>query len=80
MTDENRRVHVAAEVSRGREALRAARQRLDAGLLNDAVSRAYYAALHFALAAILTEGIDPKSPLTRRASHAYERAARNLIP
>lgn len=61
MTVENRRVHVAAEVARAEEALRAARELLKLGLLNDAVSRAYYAALHFALAALLTEGVEPKS-------------------
>jgi uncharacterized protein (UPF0332 family) len=61
MTDQNRRVHVGAEVSRGEEALEAARKLLELGLLNDAVSRAYYAALHFALAAVLTEGIEPKT-------------------
>jgi uncharacterized protein (UPF0332 family) len=61
VTVENRRVHVAAEVSRGEEALRAARALLKLGLLNDAVSRAYYAALHFALAALLTEGVEPKT-------------------
>jgi uncharacterized protein (UPF0332 family) len=61
VTVENRRVHVAAELSRGEEALRAARELLKLGLLNDAVSRAYYAALHFALAALLTEGVEPRT-------------------
>jgi uncharacterized protein (UPF0332 family) len=41
--------------------LRAARELLRVGLLNDAVSRAYYAALHLARALLLTEGIDPRT-------------------
>jgi uncharacterized protein (UPF0332 family) len=61
VTEENRRVHVTAEVTRAEEALRAARELLKLGLFNDAVSRAYYAALHFALAALLTEGVEPKT-------------------
>jgi uncharacterized protein (UPF0332 family) len=61
VTSENRRVHVEAEFARGRAALRAAETLLAAGLLNDAVSRAYYAALHHALALLLTEGIEPRT-------------------
>lgn len=61
MTDENRRAHVAAETARGEESLRAARELLKLGLLNDAVSRAYYAALHYTLALLLTEGLDPQT-------------------
>ena len=61
MTSENRRVHIEAELARGREALRAAEALLAAGLLNDAVSRAYYAALHHALALLLTEGVEPRT-------------------
>jgi uncharacterized protein len=61
MTIENRRQHVAAELQRGRDSLRAARELWRLGLTSDAVSRAYYAALHFALAALLTEGVEPRS-------------------
>ncbi len=50
MTLENRTIHVAAERVRGDAALRAARELLALGLFSDAVSRAYYAALHFAVA------------------------------
>jgi uncharacterized protein (UPF0332 family) len=52
---------VLAEMTRGAEALRSARELLRLGLLNDAVSRAYYAALHVARALLLTEGVDPKT-------------------
>jgi uncharacterized protein (UPF0332 family) len=41
--------------------LRAAHQLLTVGLLNDAVSRAYYAALHVARALLLTEGVEPQT-------------------
>lgn len=54
-------MHIEAELARGREALRAAEALLAAGLLNDAVSRAYYAALHHALALLLTEGVEPRT-------------------
>ncbi len=61
MTDENARTNVAAEVARGQEALRAAEALLALALFHDALSRAYYAASHYARALLLTEGIDPKS-------------------
>lgn len=61
MTGENRRIHVAAELVRGEQALRAARELMRLGLLNDAVSRAYYAAQHHAVALLLTEGVEPKT-------------------
>jgi uncharacterized protein (UPF0332 family) len=61
VTIENRSVHVRAERTRGEAALRAARELFALGLLNDAVSRAYYAALHFAVALLLTEGVEPRS-------------------
>jgi hypothetical protein len=61
LTDPNRRAHVAAELRRSEEALRAARSLLDLGLYADAVSRAYYAALHAAQALLLTEGVEPRT-------------------
>jgi len=60
VSPENARVHVAAELDRADQALRAAQELLRIGLSNDAVSRAYYAALHVARALLLTEGIDPQ--------------------
>jgi uncharacterized protein (UPF0332 family) len=61
VTGENRRAHLTAALARGEQALRAARELLRLGLVNDAVSRAYYAALHFAQALLLTEGVEPKT-------------------
>jgi uncharacterized protein len=61
MSPENARVHVRAELERGAQALRAANELLKLGLLNDAVSRAYYAALHVARALLLSEGVEPQS-------------------
>ncbi len=61
MTNENRAVHVAAEIERALLALRAAEALAGLGLWSDAVSRAYYAALHYAVALLLTEGIEPKT-------------------
>jgi uncharacterized protein (UPF0332 family) len=61
VTDENRKKNIALEVARGREALRAAEMLLAGGLLADAVSRAYYAAYHFARALLLTGGEEPRT-------------------
>ncbi|HEX4338319.1 MAG TPA: HEPN domain-containing protein [Polyangiaceae bacterium] len=61
MTEENRAVHVMAELARGEQSLRAAQELLRLGLASDAVSRAYYAALHFVLALLLTEGVEPRT-------------------
>lgn len=59
MSPENARLHVAAELTRAGEALRAAHELWKLGLLNDAVSRAYYAAFHSSLALLLTVGVEP---------------------
>jgi hypothetical protein len=61
MSPENLRIHVHAELGRADQALRAAHELLKLGLLNDAVSRAYYAALHVARALLLTEGLEPRT-------------------
>ena len=61
MSPEHQRVHIRAEAARGKQALRSATELLRLGLLNDAVSRACYAAFHFARALLLTEGVDPRS-------------------
>lgn len=61
MTLEHQRRHIAAELERGKSALRAAQELHKLGLCSDAVSRAYYAALHYAVALLLTEGIEPKT-------------------
>lgn len=61
MTAEATRRHVEAEVRRGEEALRAAEALIDLELHNDAMTRIYYAAFHHAVAALLAEGIEPRS-------------------
>ncbi|HEY3351874.1 MAG TPA: HEPN domain-containing protein [Polyangia bacterium] len=61
MTDANRRANVAADVSRGQEALESAELLLDAGKHADAVARAYYAIHHFARALLLTRDIEVRS-------------------
>lgn len=61
MTGDNIRANLAEEIARGEECLRAAEHLFAGGFFNDAVSRAYYAAFHWARALLLTKGIDPKS-------------------
>ena len=62
MTEQNRAVNVAAEVAKGRASLAAAERLLELDLFDDAVSRFYYAAFHFASAALLVLGIEATSP------------------
>ncbi len=52
---------IRKEVERGEKALKAARLLLDNGLFEDAISRAYYAVLHLAKAALLSQGIRTSS-------------------
>lgn len=61
MTEDDARAHVAAEVELGEQALRAAQELLRLRLPHDSLSRAYYAAAHFARALLLTEGVEPKT-------------------
>ena len=61
MTDANRLDNARAEAAVGDDALRAAELLATAGLANDAISRAYYAAFHLARALLLTEGLEPKT-------------------
>lgn len=61
MTEANRRIHVAAEVALGDSSLQAAEILLGAGILPDAASRAYYAAHHYARAALLALGLESRS-------------------
>jgi len=55
------RDEVRAEMDRAQKSLRAARLLCDEGLLEDAISRSYYAALHAAKAALLVDGIVAES-------------------
>jgi uncharacterized protein len=59
VTNENKKRNLASEVHRGREALESAEILLQAGKFADATSRAYYAALHYVRALLLTEGEEP---------------------
>lgn len=61
MTDDNATKNSADEARRGEEALAAAKHLLSAGFYNDAVSRAYYAAFHFARALLVSRGIEAKT-------------------
>lgn len=61
MNESNRADNAAREAALGDDALRAAEALVGLGLNNDAVSRAYYAAFHYARALLLLEGLEPKS-------------------
>lgn len=61
MTGANRTTNARAEAALGDDALQAAQVLLQLGLHNDAVSRAYYAAFHYARALLLLEGLEPKT-------------------
>ena len=61
MTGANRTANARAEAALGDDALRAAQALLELGLHNDAVSRAYSAAFHYARALLLLEGLEPKT-------------------
>lgn len=61
MTGDNRRKNIAAEVRRGDESLESAEILVAAGKFADAISRAYYAAFHYARALLLTLGEEPKT-------------------
>jgi len=58
--DEALRQSVSGEVLHGEQALTSARALRDIGMCNDALSRIYYAAFHFAAALLLTEGVEPR--------------------
>lgn len=61
MTQVNESTNACAEMTRGDEAFRAAEELLRLGLFNDAVSRAYYAAYHWARALLFTQGLESKT-------------------
>jgi uncharacterized protein (UPF0332 family) len=61
VTGENIRANVADEVRLARSALRAADALLGLGLVPDAASRAYYAALHAARALLFSIGLEVRS-------------------
>ena len=61
MTAANARANAQDELQHGDEALAAARCLVENGFLRDAVSRAYYAAYHWARAVLLLKGLEPKT-------------------
>jgi uncharacterized protein (UPF0332 family) len=61
VTNDNKKAHIAAELARCDESLRAAEILLHAALFHDAESRLYYAAYHAAIALLLTQGLEPRS-------------------
>ena len=61
MSPENELANARTEMALGDDALRAAQALLDLDLPNDAVSRAYYAAFHYARALLLLQGLEPKT-------------------
>jgi uncharacterized protein len=61
VTEENGRANAKDEAERGQECLREAEVLLAAGLHVGAVSRAYYAAYHWARALLFLKGIEPKT-------------------
>ncbi len=61
MTKDNTKRNISTEVDRGNSALRAARVLFAEQLFADAVSRAYYAAFHYARALLLTIGEEAKT-------------------
>jgi uncharacterized protein (UPF0332 family) len=61
LTLDNRRKNIAFETHRGDESLESAEILCSAGKLADAVSRAYYAAFHYARAMLLTVGEEPRT-------------------
>lgn len=61
MTVPSRAEEVQAELLRAHKSLEAAQSLLQHNFLEDALSRAYYAILHAARAALLAEGVDVSS-------------------
>ena len=61
MTADNAAANARAEAARGDESLASARCLVDNGFPRDAVSRAYYAAYHWARALLLSKGVEPKT-------------------
>jgi uncharacterized protein (UPF0332 family) len=61
VTREQKKLAIDSEIARGRDSLQAARLLLTSELHADAVSRAYYAALHFARALLLLNSEEPRT-------------------
>ncbi|HEX4339991.1 MAG TPA: HEPN domain-containing protein [Polyangiaceae bacterium] len=78
MTDDARKRSIAAELARGKDALESAAILVQAGKYADAVSRAYYGAMHHVRALLPTEGTEPATHqgLQRLLSRDFVRAGR----
>ena len=61
MTEDNGQKNARDEARRGDECLAEARYLLEGGFFNAAVSRAYYAAFHWALALLFLKGFEPRT-------------------
>lgn len=61
MTENNRRDNAVEQSRRADGCLAEARYLLEGGFHNAAVSRAYYAAFHWATALLLLKGLEPKT-------------------
>ncbi|MBT3380337.1 MAG: HEPN domain-containing protein [Lentisphaerae bacterium] len=61
MTDQNAQANALEEAERGNEALTEARVLWENALYSGAVSRAYYAAFHWARALLVMQGIEAKT-------------------
>lgn len=61
MTKNNAKENSFLETRRGDEVLKAAQHLLSYGFYNDAVSRAYYAAFHWARALLFTRGLESRT-------------------
>jgi len=61
LTREHRAVQINAEIEKGDDALRAAEALVGIGLNDDAVTRFYYAAFHYAAAALLSVDVEATS-------------------
>jgi uncharacterized protein len=61
VTGENRKQNLLIEIEKSGASLRAADLCLEAGLFDDAVSRAYYAAYHTVQAMLLTLGLESRT-------------------
>jgi uncharacterized protein (UPF0332 family) len=78
VTGANRGANARAEAALGDDALQAAQALLQLGFHNDAVSRAYFAAFHYARALLLLEGLEPKTHrgVVSLLMDRYERSGR----
>ncbi len=61
MTDDQKRAALAAELTRGNDAFEEAELLFGAGKFAGAMSRAYYAAFHYARALLISAGEEPRT-------------------